>query len=341
MRVVFSPEELEHQGGIEVDRGRVAPTPETPQRAKVILEHLQVEGHSLVAGKSFPMERLAAVHDVEYLSFLGGIYEDWKSWRGDTPAAPPAWPRLSAPHPRSQSVAARLARYSYDVSTSIMDRTWAASKASAFSALTAAELISSGVQCAFALCRPPGHHAGSDYYGGYCFLNNAAVAAQYLRDAGAARVAVVDIDFHHGNGTQDIFYRRSDVLYASLHATPSEYFPYFWGWSDERGRDDGEGYNINVPLQAGTSAQAYLDTLTDVLTSVARFRSECLVVSLGVDTFEGDPLGGFHLRGSDFYAIGRALGRQARPTVFVMEGGYALDALGSNVGSVLSGFENA
>jgi acetoin utilization deacetylase AcuC-like enzyme len=223
--------------------------------------------------------------------------------------------------------------------TSICAGTWQAARAAADVALTGASQINEGARAAFALCRPPGHHAARDLYGGYCFLNNAAVAAQHLRDLGAVRVAILDVDFHHGNGTQDIFYDRSDVLYTSLHGDPAEAFPYFSGYADETGMGDGVGFNLNFPLPPGTQFDVWRDTLDAALSRIANFRADALVVSLGVDTFAEDPISFFRLRSPDFSTYGRMIGECAIPTLFVLEGGYAVGQIGINVVNVLQGFE--
>jgi acetoin utilization deacetylase AcuC-like enzyme len=192
-----------------------------------------------------------------------------------------------------------------------------------------------------ALTRPPGHHAGPDFFGGYCFLNNAALAAQALRDAGAQRVAVLDVDYHHGNGTQTIFYERADVLTVSLHGDPRTEYPFYLGHADERGAGSGEGFNLNLPLPAGTGCAAWRAALHEGLQAIARFAPDALVVALGVDTFEGDPISRFTLASADYLTAGRDIAAARLPTVFTLEGGYAVAALGVNVVNVLEGFENA
>ena len=214
-----------------------------------------------------------------------------------------------------------------------------AQRAGAACAVTAARAVLSGEGSALALTRPPGHHAGPDFFGGYCFLNNAALAAQTLRDGGAARVAVLDVDYHHGNGTQTIFYARDDVLTVSLHGDPMTEYPFFLGHADERGEGAGLGWNLNLPLPRGTSAATWFDTLDHAAQAVERCQPDALVVALGVDTFEGDPISGFHLRSADYLRLGERLARLGLPTVFTMEGGYAVAEVGVHVVNVLQGFE--
>ena len=191
----------------------------------------------------------------------------------------------------------------------------------------------------FALCRPPGHHAGSDFYGGYCFLNNAAIATQAFRDGGAQKVAVLDVDYHHGNGTQEIFYGRGDVFFASLHGHPAQEYPYFLGYEDETGEGAGEDCNANYPLRWGTEWSAYETALDDALSRIRRYGPEAIVVSLGVDTFKDDPISKFKLDSPDYSKIGRKVAALGLPTLFIMEGGYAVEEIGINAVNVLVGFE--
>jgi acetoin utilization deacetylase AcuC-like enzyme len=191
------------------------------------------------------------------------------------------------------------------------------------------------------LCRPPGHHAARDLFGGYCFLNNAAIATQFLRDSGAQRVAILDVDYHHGNGTQDIFYERDDVLFVSLHADPRTVFPYFLGYAEETGAGRGTGFTCNYPLPEGTEFSVWRDALAAGLRRIEQFRADAMVVSLGVDTFVEDPISSFRLHSGDFTTYGRLIAGAKLPTLFVLEGGYAVEEIGVNVVNVLSGFESA
>jgi acetoin utilization deacetylase AcuC-like enzyme len=188
------------------------------------------------------------------------------------------------------------------------------------------------------LSRPPGHHAGPDFLGGYCFINNAALAAQAFRDGGAARVAVLDVDYHHGNGTQAIFYERDDVLTVSIHGDPRTEYPFFLGHADERGAGIGTGFNLNLPLPRGTGFTRWHEALEQGLNAVRDYGAQALVVSLGVDTFEGDPISGFKLRSADYLQVGKDIAGAKLPTVFVFEGGYAVEEVGINTVNVLEGF---
>lgn len=233
----------------------------------------------------------------------------------------------------------RLGYYSFAAETSITEGTWDAACASANVALTAQALVANGEPAAFALCRPPGHHAHADLLGGYCFFNNAAISAQAFRDQGAKRVAILDVDFHHGNGTQAIFYQRSDVLTISLHGDPDLVFPHFLGFEDETGEGDGNGYNQNLVYPPGTPFEVWREGLETACQRITEYQPEALVIALGVDTFEDDPISFFKLTSADYLLMGERLAKLNLPTLFTMEGGYDVDAIGVNVVNVLKGFE--
>jgi acetoin utilization deacetylase AcuC-like enzyme len=234
---------------------------------------------------------------------------------------------------------AELGRYAVDMSSPILKGTWQAARAAVDCALTGASLIEAGERAAFALCRPPGHHAGRDYFGGYCFLNNAAIAAQWFRDAGAARVAVLDVDYHHGNGTQDIFYDRGDVLTAVDPCRSGAGIPLLHRFRRRDRHRRGAGRQPEPALPWGSDFTAWGAAMDRALAALRAFAPDRLVVSLGVDAFDGDPISRFRLQGADFLEIGRRIGRLGLPTLFVMEGGYAVAAIGDNVVNVLRGFQ--
>jgi len=234
----------------------------------------------------------------------------------------------------------KIGYYAMTAETSISEGTWEAARAAADVALTAQAEVAGGARAAFALCRPPGHHAASDVFGGYCFLNNAAIAAQAYVDQGAARVAVLDVDFHHGNGTQAIFYDRPDVMFLSLHGDPREAFPFYLGYADEVGAATGEDYNANYPLMPGADYGQWGAALDDACKRIADYGPDALVVSLGVDTYKDDPISFFKLESDDYRVYGERLARLNLPTLFVMEGGYAIEQVGVNAVNVLEGFEN-
>ena len=231
-----------------------------------------------------------------------------------------------------------MGRHAFDATTPITPATWTAAYWSTQSALAAMQAVVSGERAAFALCRPPGHHAGADYCGGYCHLNHAAIAAQFARDAGRGRVAILDIDYHHGNGTQDIFWTRGDVFYASVHADPASDYPFYWGHADEVGADAGRGTTLNLPLAQGATLDPFRRAQDQALAAITRFAPDLLVVSFGADTWDGDPISHFALQTADYAVLARDIAASGWPTVICMEGGYAVDALGANVASFLSGF---
>ena len=285
------------------------------------------------------MAPLADVHAADYLEFLSGAHARWLGAGRTGDAIGYAWPVVGRRAVRLDRIDALLGRYSYDAATPISAGTWTAAYWGAQTALTALVPLLDGTQhVAFALCRPPGHHAGRDYLGGYCYLNNAAIAARRAVNSGFPRVAILDVDYHHGNGTQDVFYEDADVFYASLHGDPVTEYPFYWGHADERGAGAGEGTNLNVPLPRGTAIGPYLDALDRALDAIARFDPKLVIVSFGADTYAGDPICKLSLETADYPRVAERIERLQRPTLIVMEGGYAVDALGDNVAAFLSGF---
>ena len=238
------------------------------------------------------------------------------------------------------SIDGKLSYFALDAGTPITAGTWSAITAAADVALTGVDLVLGGDRHAFALCRPPGHHAAADVYGGYCFFNNAAIAAQSLRDRGAAKVAVLDVDYHHGNGTQAIFYDRPDVVFTSIHGHPEQEYPYFLGYADETGEGSGEGANLNLPLHWGAGWDEYEQALAAACQFVAGHRPDALVVSLGVDTFKDDPISRFRLDHDHYLRIGEAITALDVPTLVVFEGGYAVAEIGINAVNVLEALQS-
>jgi acetoin utilization deacetylase AcuC-like enzyme len=357
MITVYPAEHALHAPPNEWLNGVLRPAHESPQRAEVIRAAVERAGLGpITPPRPHGLAPLAAVHAPEYLRFLEGAYERWVAAGGSPTAVMPDTLAVRWMGRRSASPLAEPGYFAFDLGAAIVAGTWRAAGASADAALTAADLLLAGERAAYALCRPPGHHAGHDLYGGYCFLNNAAIAAEWLLRTGAGRaasdlrpapsaarpaptVAILDIDYHHGNGTQQIFYGRRDVLVVSLHADPDREYPYFAGYADERGAGDGLGFNRNIPLPAGVDDAGYLAALDAALAEIAAFAPAWLVVSAGFDTFGGDPIGDFALTGAAYPRIGRRLAALGLPTLFVQEGGYAIEALGENVVGLLRGFE--
>ncbi len=346
MLIFHNPAHTRHEGRAEMYRGRMVPCHEVPSRLGHILAELERRpmGETRRPAPA-DLDLVRRVHAPRYVEFLAGAWDEWLAMdpaHADVDILPSVWPVRGFRHDAAPlSFAGRLGLFSFDSGTPITSGTWEAASCGAACAIEAARAVGASpgrLRAAMALTRPPGHHAGPDFFGGYCFLNNAALAAQALLDAGAGRVAVLDIDYHHGNGTQTIFYGRADVLTASIHGDPSTEYPFFLGHADERGQGMGEGCNLNLPLPCGTGFDTWLQALRQALQAVERFGAEALVVALGVDTFEGDPISRFRLRSPDYLRIGQSLASAGLPTVFVMEGGYAVAEIGVNVVNVLEGF---
>ena len=343
MLTVYSDEHALQDGRAELVDGKLVPCFEMPRRAYMIRDRILETGLGEIVGpETFGRAALERVHSADFVEFLSRAWADWAATGRDFDALPWTWPTRNLRRIKPERIDGRLGYYSFDAGTPITAGTWRAAEASANVALTAARLIADGSRSAvFALCRPPGHHAAADLYGGYCFLNNAAIAAQYLIDGGAERIAILDVDYHHGNGTQAIFYDRPDVLFLSLHGDPREEYPFFLGWADERGVADGEGFNLNYPLPWGTGFRAWAEALEDACCRIADYAPDILLVSLGVDTFKEDPISKFRLESEDFTTYGRRIARLGLPTLFVMEGGYAVEQIGVNAVNVLQGFEES
>ena len=347
MLTVHNPLHRLHEGRHEMFRGRLVPCHETPQRLDHVLAELQRRGLGPLRTPAHDTAgldaALAQIHDPRYLRFIAHAWDDWVALdpaNAQRDALPSVWP---APGMRldilPDNFAARLGLFAFDAGTPLTAGSWAAARAGAACAMTAAREVAAGMRSAFALSRPPGHHAGAGFFGGYCFLNNAALAAQALRDGGAARVAVLDVDYHHGNGTQSIFYERADVLTVSIHGDPRTEYPFYLGHADETGRGAGAGCNRNFPLPAGASNEAWFEALAAACDGIRAYRPGALVVSLGVDTYAGDPISSFGLDLPEYRRLGRELAALGLPTVFVLEGGYAVAEIGRNVAGVLAGFE--
>ncbi len=356
MKTFHNPHHALHQGREEMFRGRMVPCHEVPARLDYVLAELQRRPLGELLTPAIPDAELdaaiARVHDARYTQFLAGAWAEWVAMdpaNAQRDALPSVWPLANMDNKRHAfrndvlpaNFAARLGLFSFDSGSPLMAGTWAAARCGAACALAATREVLGGAGCAFALTRPPGHHAGPDFFGGYCFLNNAAIAAQALRDGGKQRVAVLDVDYHHGNGTQTIFYERADVLTASIHGDPMTEYPFFLGHADERGAGVGESFNLNLPLPRGTGFAAWRAALDRALQAVADFGADALVAPMGLDTFEGDPISGFTLRSDDYFAVGQALASAGLPAVFTFEGGYAVDAVGTNAVNLLEGFSRA
>jgi acetoin utilization deacetylase AcuC-like enzyme len=341
MLTVYSDTHLKRQARTELYGGQLVPPHECPERVAYVLDRVRATRlGEVVPPRGYGRAPIARVHDAGYLSFLEHAWDEWLKAGYPGEAIPTCWPARRMAQRIPTHIDGKLGYYAASSESSISAGTWEASLGAVDVALTAAQALRDGATGAFALCRPPGHHAASDMYCGYCFLNNAAIAAQWLRDQGAGRVAILDVDFHHGNGTQDIFYDRGDVFFASLHGDPREAFPHFLGYEDETGIGAGEGFNANYPLPRGADYPVWSEALKSALGRIAAFAPDVLVVSLGVDTFQSDPISFFKLTSDDFSRYGELIGGLRVPTLFALEGGYAVEEIGVNVVNVLAGYES-
>jgi acetoin utilization deacetylase AcuC-like enzyme len=341
MQTVYSPRHAGHAGNVELNSGEIVPAFELPRRAEMIRARIEETGLGpILAPQLHTLDTARRVHAPDYVDFLPRAYGLWTAEGRSGTAMPFVWP---GPGLRAdvapEHVDGLFGFYSYDAGATFVAGTWDAVKASHDVALTAAALVAGGAEAAFGLCRPPGHHAGPRAAGGYCYLNNAAIAAEWLRGQGAARVSILDVDYHHGNGTQAIFYERADVQVVNIHADPRQEYPYFLGHADERGAGPGAGFNVNLPLPFGTGWDAWAAALEAACAAITAFGPDLLVVSLGVDTYHGDPISRFRLLTADYPRMGARLRALGRPTLFLMEGGYAVEAIAVNAVGVLAGFE--
>jgi acetoin utilization deacetylase AcuC-like enzyme len=339
IKTIYSDGHALHDPVHEVDCGKVVDCAEKPSRADTVYKSI-LSNHlgPIIKPETYDIQKILNIHSGDYVDFLRSGYLEWKDagLADDVFATNFNMQRMCSLPP--QSIIGKAGYYLSDTSVSITKGTWDGIKQSADVALTALDYIVKGDRCAFALTRPPGHHASVSIGAGYGFLNYVAITAQEWISRGLGKVAVLDVDYHHGNGTQDIFYRRSDVLYCSLHADPAFDFPYFSGYADEKGEGDGENYNFNYPLALGTDWDVYKTALQHAVDRVHSYSPDLLIVSLGVDTFIEDPISKFRLQTPDYLEMGRQIAKLKKPTLFIMEGGYAIDKIGINIVNVLRGF---
>jgi len=344
--IVWTDAHREHDPERVVWVGVPIPADEVPARAEAIREALTAAGASLVAAEPHPDDPLLAVHDPGLVEFLRGAWEAWNdAGFPEEPGQPdvvgyvfPTPGLLAGLEPREPaSLAARTGLHCFDTMTPVGPGTWTAARAAVDAALTAADLVLAGERAAYASCRPPGHHATRSAFGGSCYLNSAAVAARYLREHGSSRVALIDVDAHHGNGAQAIFREDQSVLTASLHVDPAAgWFPHFLGFAEES-----DGANVNVTLAPGTGDREWLSQLERLLAAARVHRSEALVVALGVDGAAEDPNSPLEVTAEGFREAGGRLGALGLPTVLVQEGGYVPETVGALVRAVLEGFDRA
>ena len=336
MITVFDNAQRAHDPQFFLSSGAPQPCPEKPARIDALLGAVQRLGGPVLQPPDAGFDPVLRIHPQRYVTFLQSIHARWSRIPG---ASAEVIPNI---HPANRtdgyplSAVGQAGFHQTDTSCPISAQTFAAAYASAQTAIHGADLLSKE-RAVYALCRPPGHHAFAELAGGFCYLNNSAIAAQRLTDAGR-KVAILDVDLHHGNGTQGIFYDRPDVLTVSIHAHPERYYPFFWGYPDERGTGAGEGANLNLCLERGTGDAGFMAALEAGMQAIANWGADTLVLALGLDAFEGDPFAGLAVTTPGFGQIGRAVAAMGLPVLIVQEGGYLCPELGDNLEAVLREF---
>ncbi|MGH2521123.1 MAG: histone deacetylase family protein [Anaerolineales bacterium] len=373
MHILYTDRHKLHNTDGLLIEGQPASHPEVPARAEIILSAARAASLGPVSAPTdHGLDPVLAVHDPSFVEFLRTVHaRNAEYYRQAVPFAPNTFAPRSARRGPGPNYWSQAGYYAFGVGSPILEGTWQAAYWSAQCALTAADFVRQGERVVYALCRPPGHHAHADLYGGFCYLNNAAIAAHHLQssdaeptsadvglnaesDAHASRlrptsgdvglrrkevkVAILDVDYHHGNGTQEIFYSDASVLYCSLHAHPDDDYPYYWGGADERGEGPGVGFNRNWPLPQQADDTAFLAALDEALAAIREFGPRYLIISAGFDIAVGDPVGGFCVTTEGIREIGRRIAGLQLPTLIVQEGGYLLERLGENAVAFLSAF---
>ena len=351
MKVVYTAEHLAHDPTTETVLGVAIPANEVAERAERIRETLEADGgFQLVAPTEHGADPILAVHNPGLVQFLEEAWPEarrqgiaYASLAADTYPNRAMFEGLSdeavAELIEPKAAGGRAGWWGLDTAAPIVQGTYGAARWAVDVALTTADLVFGGETAAYGLCRPPGHHAARSMFGGYCYFNNAAIAAHAIATASDEPVAIIDVDFHHGNGTQQIFWRRGDVLYTSIHGHPERQYPYFLGHEDERGEGPGSGANLNVPLPAGTTDEAYLTAVDRCVDAIGATKGSVVVVSLGFDTYGQDPIGDFALTTAVYHEVGRRVAALGRRLVILQEGGYHRPSLGENARAWLRGAE--
>ena len=334
MRLYYTSKSRLHNPLFEINNGEKVRHPENAQRVEIILNALREEGfESEEVNSVISIKDLMRIHSRDFIN-------SFKRMSGSLGENEVLYPDvfLRERMNTGRSILALAGQYSFDLYTPILRGTYQAALGAAAVAMRSATELAKGEHVVYGLTHPIGHHALPDKMGGYSYFNNAAIAADYL--SGFGKVAILDLDFHHGNGTQEIFYERSDVLFVSIHVDPSVKFPYYYGFRDERGKGEGLGFNFNYPLPIGTGEEEYQRTLERAVRNIRRFRPQFLVISLGFDTYINDPIGGFKLRTPYYGKAAATINTLNIPTVIIQEGGYDLEALGKNLVSFLNGYSS-
>jgi acetoin utilization deacetylase AcuC-like enzyme len=348
MKVVYTDRHRLHNPKVAFEQSQMMPTFEHVGRADAIHAALAADDRFEFSEPSeWGTAPITAVHDAGLVRFLSSAWQEYQDVAGPhadvmadvfyRPALRKGMPERGEP----ASILARFGWWCFETTTPLTVGTYDAACSAVDTALSATQLVLDGERSSYGLCRPPGHHATSGLYGGYCFFNNAAVAAHHVVSTTGTKVTVLDVDYHHGNGTQEIFYERDDVQYVSLHGDPTRAYPWNVGYADETGTGRGSGANLNIPLAARTDDDAYIEALAEALAAIDAFGPSTLIVSLGLDTFFTDPISDLALTADGFERCGRAVGELGLPTVVLQEGGYDVAALGDNARRWLTGLAAA
>lgn len=339
MKAVYDPAQARHNPKFFLVRGKPQASTEQPERAVRLLKGLEQSGIEVLPAEDFGLAPVEAVHGSDYLEFLKTAHQLWQELPNASEEVVSNIHPLQSPANYPQSIVGRAGWHMADTACPIAEHTWDAACKSAHTALTATQMVLDAERLSYALCRPPGHHAYADMAGGFCFLNNVAIAAQHAR-SNHQRVAILDVDVHHGNGTQGIFYQRADVLTVSIHADPHHFYPFYWGHANETGEGEGAGFNLNLPLPLLSGDDVFIAAIDQAKAAIQSFDPGLLIIALGLDASETDPLRGLSVTTSGFNRIGQAIASFDLPTVFVQEGGYLSDVLSDNLSAVLSGAQS-
>jgi acetoin utilization deacetylase AcuC-like enzyme len=340
VKAVYAAAEAGHSPDFYYIRGNRVAARERPERAQVLLDAVRAAGHDVVTPDDYGAACREEVHSTAYLDFLASAYQRWRAMPDASPQIMPSIHPVRHMSTMPDHIIGQVGWFIADTSCPISEGTWAAASAAADTAVHAARLVAGGARAAYALCRPPGHHCYADLAGGFCYLNNAAIAAADLRRS-HDKVAIIDIDVHHGNGTQGIFYDRDDIFFASVHADPNAFYPFFAGYAAETGTGAGTGFTLNKPLALGSGDDAFLAAIDDIMDAFRIFAPDVVVVSLGLDASVDDPFAGLAVTTAGFGQAGAAIAALGRPLVLVQEGGYLSASLGANLAAFLAGVEAA
>ncbi len=340
MKTFYHPDQRLHHPRSYFSRGKMRAPQELPTRVDAMLGAATALGHTVLTPPDSGAGAISAVHSMDYLRFLQNAHRDWQALGEDW--GDEVMSNVFVREPNAlRGVLAQAGRYLADGSAPIGEHTWKAVYAAAQCAIAGADALLAGDHQAYALCRPPGHHARRDAAGGFCYLNNAAIAAQRLRQGGYGKVAILDTDMHHGQGIQEIFYERSDVYYISIHGDPTNFYPVVAGYEDECGAGEGEGYNLNLPMPHGSDEAVFFAKLDEARRALALYQPDVLVLSLGYDIFEKDPQAKVAVGEQGFARLGQAIGELGLPTLVVQEGGYYIEGLGQLATQFFNGLAQA